>query len=655
MNKYILCVLVLFTAVHCSYGQAAAIETEKWADKPVISTLNDKYKNESAVVLMDKRRIEYIDGAKQEVEEYYTTHKIIHIIDDKGIENFNKVYLGVNENSDIVDIKARTILPGGKIVELDRSNIKDIKEDDGNTYKIFAMEGLEKGCEVEFYYTIKKPVSYFGREVLQDEFPVIKSDFLVITPERLKFDVKTYNFTVLPTDTVIGTKRIAECSVKDIAGAEEEKYASYRANLRRVEYKLSYNTDKQKDTRLFTWNELAKRAYTIYTDVSDKEKSKVQDMITANGWNKITDEVAKITTVESYAKKTFSYNEDLDADDANTLEGVLHNKVAGTIGTMRLYSTIFTALGVNYQFVLTCSREKYVIDKDFENWDNCDDPIFYFPAEHKFMAPTRPDMRYPWIVPTWAACNGLYCKQTTLGSYSTAIAEVKNIPIEDYTRSVEEIESNLVLTGGLDSLNIDTKQTYTGYSAVEFRDAFNFSNDDDRKKIIKELAKSVSSSDNLGFSEILNQGFENETNNVPLILHTKVTSDELIEKAGNNLLLKIGLAIGPQVEMYQEKPRQEPIYIEFGQIEERKLTFTIPDGYTISNPNDLNMSQTVNEDGDITFGFVSDYTIKDNLLSVHIMEQYRKTFYPISMFDQYRKVINASSDFNKVVLVLQKK
>lgn len=220
MNKYILCVLVLFTAVHCSYGQAAAIETEKWADKPVISTLNDKYKNESAVVLMDKRRIEYIDGAKQEVEEYYTTHKIIHIIDDKGIENFNKVYLGVNENSDIVDIKARTILPGGKIVELDRSNIKDIKEDDGNTYKIFAMEGLEKGCEVEFYYTIKKPVSYFGREVLQDEFPVIKSDFLVITPERLKFDVKTYNFTVLPTDTVIGTKRIAECSVKDIAGAD---------------------------------------------------------------------------------------------------------------------------------------------------------------------------------------------------------------------------------------------------------------------------------------------------------------------------------------------------------------------------------------------------------------------------------------------------
>jgi hypothetical protein len=129
----------------------------------------------------------------------------------------------------------------------------------------------------------------------------------------------------------------------------------------------------------------------------------------------------------------------------------------------------------------------------------------------------------------------------------------------------------------------------------------------------------------------------------------------LIEKAGNKLLVKIGMAIGPQAEMYQEKPRQEPINIEFGHVEERKIEFIIPAGYTISNVSDLKMDQTFKDNGELTMGFVSDYEIKGNILSIHIMEEYRKTFYPLSQFDQFRKIINTSSDFNKVVLVLEKK
>ena len=54
-------------------------------------------------------------------------------------------------------------------------------------------------------------------------------------------------------------------------------------------------------------------------------------------------------------------------------------------------------------------------------------------------------------------------------------------------------------------------------------------------------------------------------------------------------------------------------------------------------------------------GFVSDYEVKGNILSVHIMEQYRRATYPLSQFLQFQKIINASADFNKIVLVLEKK
>jgi len=164
------------------HAQTMQIEPEKWIDKPVISKVDEKYGKESAVILFDKRKIEYVDESKGDVAEYYTQHKIVHINDDRGIEYFNKIYLGITENADIVEIKGRTILPSGKVIELDKNNIKDIKEQDGNTYKIFAMDGLEKGCEIEYYYTFKRPVSYFGREIVQTGVPEVKRYSRLLRP-----------------------------------------------------------------------------------------------------------------------------------------------------------------------------------------------------------------------------------------------------------------------------------------------------------------------------------------------------------------------------------------------------------------------------------------------------------------------------------------
>jgi len=655
MKKQIVSLIIVLLSVQYIYGQNNHIEKENWVENPQINILDNKYSKESAVVIFDKRSIEFADDAKGEVAEFYTIHKIIHINDDRGIEGFNKIYLGINENSDIVEIKARTILPGGKIIELDKSNIKDIKEDDGNVYKIFALEGLEKGCEVEYFYTFKKSTSFFGREVLQAAVPVLETKFQIIGPKRLKFEIKPYNFPVPAIDTVINDKRVLQCSFKGTAGLDEEKYASYDANLKRIEFKLCYNDANHTGERLFTWNELAKRVYGIYTSYTDKEYKKISDLVNENGWDKVGDETSKIIAVENYVKKNFSYNEELTSEDGNKLESVIQNKIGGAIGTLRLYSTIFQNLGIKYQFVLSGNRNNYIIDREFENWNNCENPLFYFPAENKLLAPTKLDYRYPWIFPSWGGTNGLFCKSTSLGNFSTAIAEIRNIPLEDYSKSLENTESRLELNNNLDSLTIDGKQIFAGYAAIDLRDAFNFSNEEQKRNIIKELAKASANSENITFSEILNQGFEGSDSNKPLIVHTITKSGELIESAGNKLLVKIGLAIGPQVEMYQEKPRQEPVNMEYAHVEERKIDFIIPQGYTIINLNDLKINETFKDNDELTMGFVSDYEIKGNILSVHIMEEYRKTNYPLSQFDQFRKIINASSDFNKVVLVLEKK
>ena len=59
-------------------------------------------------------------------------------------------------------------------------------------------------------------------------------------------------------------------------------------------------------------------------------------------------------------------------------------------------------------------------------------------------------------------------------------------------------------------------------------------------------------------------------------------------------------------------------------------------------------------DKSATMGFISTYTLNDAELLINIHEFYKEIYYPVDTFEEFRKVINASADFNKVVLVLEK-
>jgi len=54
-------------------------------------------------------------------------------------------------------------------------------------------------------------------------------------------------------------------------------------------------------------------------------------------------------------------------------------------------------------------------------------------------------------------------------------------------------------------------------------------------------------------------------------------------------------------------------------------------------------------------GFNSSYQVEGNVVKITILEEYRRTYYPLSQFEDFKKVINAAADFNKVALVLEKK
>lgn len=653
MQRKFMTLMVLLIPI-LSIAQNQKIILEDWDANPVIHKIDTKHDGEAAVILLDKRRIEYIDD-KEELLMYRTLHKLIHINSDNGIETFNTVYLPVADNNDIVSIKARTILPGGKIIEVSSENIKDLKDEDQQQYKIFAMEGLVKGCEVEYYYTYKRNSGHFGKEIMQSSFPVVIASMEVVSPARLVYDLKTYNTTAKPTDTVIDQKRYVNFTANDLNGVEEEKYAATEVNLLRCEYKLSYNLSRSKNEKLFTWDELAKRAYARYTTCSDKEIKKVNDLVSDMKVAKLTSEIEKITTVENYLKKNFHAIEDLYTEDAENLEKIIKTKLANHNGIVRLYGAIFRNLGINHEYVLAGDRQKLIIERNFENWNNCDNLVIFFPDQKKYMAPTEVEYRFPWINPNWGNTPAVFCKTTTISNFTTAFADIKTLPLEDYALSKINTEAEIELNKTDDTLLVNIKQIYAGYPASNYKSMFTFASPEDQKMVIKEMIKFGTKSENVVSSDLQNKELETYYQNKPFILSATVKAGELIERAGSKIIVNVGDIIGPQVEMYQEKPRQLPMEIEYPHVLERTIKFKIPEGYIIKNPEDIKIDHTYKENGQITMGFVSTYKMEGDVLSIHIIEEYRKTSYPLSLYDDFRKIINAAADFNKVALVLEKK
>ncbi len=140
----------------------------------------------------------------------------------------------------------------------------------------------------------------------------------------------------------------------------------------------------------------------------------------------------------------------------------------------------------------------------------------------------------------------------------------------------------------------------------------------------------------------------------PFKIEGNVAVEGLIEKAGPRYLFKIGLIIGPQMEMYQEKKRKFPAENTYNHSYKRTITFNIPAGYKIANLKDLNMDVVAKKGTERTMEFTSSYTLSGNQLIVKVNEFYNQISIPLSEFEAFRSVINAAADFNKITLILKK-
>jgi len=170
MKQYLSIAFLLISGILS--GQETKYEKYNWNVTPEVLQ-NDTVNPVNGVKFTYERRIKEVYLNKDNFfEEINVFHRRIRVETNNAIDNYNKIYVPVNNVIAILNIKARFISSGGKITELERENIKEVKNlENKGDYRIFAIEGIEIGGEIEYFYTLRTKLDAFQSIWMQGAEP----------------------------------------------------------------------------------------------------------------------------------------------------------------------------------------------------------------------------------------------------------------------------------------------------------------------------------------------------------------------------------------------------------------------------------------------------------------------------------------------------
>jgi hypothetical protein len=622
-----------------------------WDAAPKIHQLTDEEKEGNYVVIKEKRIYDYVYESSGDLIVYETVHKIIHFNNEKGIEEMNKIYISYSKILEEMELKARTITPDGRIIQLSKSSVKKVDNlENSGPFLIFAMEGVEKGGEIEYIYTNKKSPSLFFSSKVQDDKIKENTSVDIYSPVNLIFEAKGYNgFPDFTIDTASKDKNHIFASLAKTAALDEEKYSFYESNKMRFDVQLTYNTSKNK-TRLYSWESAGVQFYGNLFTFTKQELKAIDKLISKLDLEKQKSDELKILTLEQWMKTHIGNKE---TEENNTIDKALEIKYSDDVNLQRFYIGAAQALKIPLEVVITSNRTKRKFDSKFVSYNNLQEYLIYFPSIDKYLSSNDYSSRLGFPPANLTGTKGLFIKETSLGDLKTGLGKIKYIDNKDCQFSHNHIDALVEFNSETFTPRINYRQEFSGYSAYYIQPAIPFMDESAKTQFLDELAKFTGKETVV--KSVKMSGDQNSDVMIhPLVIESVIETPQFIENAGNKLLFKVGELIGPQEELYQDKKRQSDGEISYAHSFGRKIQVKIPKGYKLKNPDVVKIEKKYIVDGKALSVFTSNYTMDGDVMNITIYESYETLFYPKDKYEEWKSVINASADFNKVILILEK-
>ncbi|MFT6335864.1 MAG: hypothetical protein ACI86M_001716 [Saprospiraceae bacterium] len=648
INSILLLIGLLSTA---SLAQEHVFEDYGFDDTDI--EVPAEFLDKEEVTLFLKRKIDIVADEKS-VVQYYLHHEKILLNSDEAIEKNNRIYIQVGQTDKFVYNRNRVILPSGDILELSKDDIhEEVDPESGYKYEYYAVKGLEKGAIIEKLYLLKELPEFKGGMIkFQYSAPILEADFEFFYPDHLILDYKSYNglSEAVSLDSTAFGKKMLKITDQNIPAVDRsEKMSNPAKHLKGFRYKLFENTLNGK-RNFYNYAEFVEGFHpNLAVELEKKEKKalrKFMKPLKLSGDNKI-----KTLDIEHFIKSNIVYN--VNYRENENLVDLIKSKQSNLYLLLRLYRIMLLEADIKSEIVLSCDRFKKIFDKEFETTNHLDEAIIYVPSIDQYIDPTALMYRTPLFGYELGSNYGLKIKEVEFGGSVMAAAELIEIKLPGMDVTSDTMRIFIDFSEEVDNPKIQSKIQFGGYAAANMQPIIDLVPPDQYDEIIKDIAKNYAADVKLDNIETKNGGLEN-VGKEKFELIIDFHAGDLIQSAGDKILFKLGQVIGKQSEIYQTEKRQYPVEIQYPHHYDREIKIRLPEGYKISNPEVLEMYFETKIDGKLEALFDCKYAQDANVLTITNEEYYQAINYPIEKYEDYRAVINAAADFNKIVLVLEK-
>jgi hypothetical protein len=649
MKRVLLVVIVFFSVT--GFAQLFPFyDNYKWEKNPVITARE----GDDALYYYNKYMlsIEYeYDSYHDQYYKYKTEHYRVKLNTDIAIEEFNKVYISMEDVVNLKSLKARVIKPSG-VVDLKPKVEEFYSDEESEQYYYFPVSGIEIGDEIEILYTLKmEPQSDGDQFYFQGEVPIYDFDFYFITPNDTWFSFLGHNGFPRPEliDTIL--QRHQWVSHLDTIPAFKEEYFS--------EYN---NVTMKLDATLKGFNKASDNSYSPYDDFNtslnyvyntsykgkDAKSIKALSMrLGLHPKNKVEDNIRKI---ENFIKMELALNNNIPF--TTPMYETIATQRAGSIGAILLFMALLNENDIEFEYGFISDRYETHFSDEIESMHFLQNYIFYFPQIDAYLAPLDFSTRLGYLDQDWIP-NNAYMLSMKQYPVPETTGRVKPVPS---TRAEQNRDSTVItikVHEGFDQLDIEIFRYLTGYDAGEYQTYYYLYNDAKKEEKHQEMLDVLNDYSNFKLVSILNT--EPEFAYVkPLIVKGVVTelNVPLIEKAGDFYIFKLGYLFGEYVDVREIEKKKTDFVFGHPFMASTTIDITFPEGYKISVPQEILQSDDLCPHEGIVMNSVLE--IDGSHVVYYLGQVYKSNRYSISEKELMVDLFTFLNSLHKMNLVVGK-
>ena len=580
--------------------------------------------------------------------KYHTEHYRVKLNTDAAIEEFNKVYISMEDVVDVEQVHAR-VIKEDKILDVDIEMEEFYSEDEDEQYNYFPITGLELGDEVEIMYTLKMSAFFNGDQFyFQGEVPIYNFDFRFIAPNDSYFNFLAHNGLPQPVmvDTILQRHQY-DIHLDTIPAFKVEYFSEYSNVTMKLDASLK-GVDGGFDSEYSPYTVFVEYANEIFNEpYSGKDMKSLKKLNERLGISRLNPQRENIRKIENYMKNEFLIG--YGQPGMSVTEMIKSGKGDGT-GALKLFMGLLNQANIPFEYGLVSDRYDTFFSDEIESDYFLQNYFIFFPEAKTYLAPLDFSSRLGYLDYSWVPNNGLFLESK---QYPFRKTEYKVKPLKA-TKSHENTDSTIIeinVNADLTDAKITVERHLTGYDAGEHQVLYYLYPDTKKKETHDDLLNFFNDNSSFKMTSIENVGPEDAFVN-PLIIKGEVTSlyVPLLEKAGERTIFRLGEIFGEYINP-QDLEKKKSDFV-FGHAFSRTITVIVnfPKAVKVSNTQVVEQFDKLSnlESTHIS----SKLTITDQQIVFKQRDEYKSHRYSIEDKEELMKIFNFHSDLRKINLII---